>query len=86
MVPLVKRSVAIGALGWIGVAGTLGAYILVSFSALSPTGILYQAINLISAAFIALETWTKRDYQPFWLNVIWASIALVALVRIVILL
>lgn len=74
----------IGAVGWYGVAATIAAYFLVSFSVLPPTSFWYQGLNLTGALGVTIETWTKRDYQPFWLNLIWAGIAAVAIVNLII--
>jgi hypothetical protein len=73
---------AISMIGWYGVVATIVAYVLVSFSLLSPTGLSYQFLNLTGAVGVTIETWVKRDYQPFWLNLIWAIIALVAIVNV----
>ncbi len=77
-----KRESVIGAIGWIGVIGVLLAYALVSLSILPAQSIWYQLLNLSAALCICIETWSKRDYQPFWLNVIWGVIAAIALVRL----
>jgi hypothetical protein len=66
-------------IGWYGVAATIIAYFLVSFSWLPATSLTYQLLNLTGALGVTYETWIKRDYQPFWLNLIWAGIAAVAL-------
>ena len=42
-----------------------------------------QVRENVAAAGVTLETWVRRDYQPFWLNLIWALIALVAIVHLV---
>jgi len=72
----------ISLLGWYGVIATVGAYILVSFSSMSPTGLNYQLLNLTGALGITVETYVKKDYQPFWLNFIWMFIALAAIINI----
>lgn len=69
---------------WYGVVATILAYILVSFSLVSPNGWLYQILNFTGALGITIETYYKKDYQPFWLNLIWALIALVAIGNLVI--
>jgi hypothetical protein len=74
----------ISAAGWYGVIIILGAYMLVSFSVMSPTSLFYQILNLTGAIGITVETYSKRDYQPFWLNLAWSLIALVAIVNILI--
>ena len=73
---------ASGILGWYGVAATIAAYILVSFLVLSPTSIWYQLLNLTGAFGVTVETYYRKDYQPFWLNLLWAVIALVALANL----
>ncbi len=70
-------------LGWYGVVATIVAYILVSFLILSPTSLLYQALNFTGAIGVTIETYYRKDYQPFWLNLIWAFIALMAILNIV---
>lgn len=69
-------------LGWYGVAATVLAYILVSFSLISPTNWLYQLLNFTGALGITIETYYKKDYQPFWLNFIWMLIAAAAIISI----
>jgi hypothetical protein len=71
-------------LGWYGVIATVGAYILVSFFSVAPTGLVYQLLNLTGALGITIETYYKKDYQPFWLNLIWALIAAIAIVSVII--
>jgi hypothetical protein len=80
----IKAHPAIEALGWYGVMATIVAYLLVSFSILSPINIWYQLLNLTGALGVTIETYYKKDYQPFWLNLIWMLIALSALISIVI--
>ncbi|MDB4992250.1 MAG: hypothetical protein JWL75_495 [Parcubacteria group bacterium] len=80
-----KRYPAIEMLGWLGVIVTLTAYGLVSLEVISPSDILYPALNLFSAIAIATETYIHRDFQPFWLNIVWGAIALFSLSRILIL-
>ena len=42
---------------------------------------LYQALNLTGALGVAWVCWRKRTWQAFWLEAIWAGVALIALVR-----
>lgn len=76
------QNIWIDSLGWYGVAATIGAYILVSFALVSPASLLYQGLNLTGALGITIETYYKRDYQPFWLNLIWMIIAFAAIVNL----
>jgi hypothetical protein len=70
-------------LGWYGVAAILIAYALVSFDVLDSDTEWYQLLNLTGAAGVAIIAFAKRAYQPVVLNTVWAVIALVALVNIV---
>ncbi len=69
-------------MGRYGASVTVGAYILGSFSLIAPTGMVYQFINFTGALGITVETYYKKDYQPFWLNLIWMLIAAVAILSI----
>jgi hypothetical protein len=68
--------------GWLGMAGILVSYALLSFGFLIATSATYQAINLLAASGVAAVSFYDRAWQPGVLNAIWALIALVALVRI----
>lgn len=69
-------------LGWYGLVAVVGAYILVSFSVVNGTNLVYQLLNLTGSIGITIETYYKKDYQPFWLNLIWAIIALIAMAAV----
>ena len=69
--------------GWYGTVAILVAYALVSFHLVSADNIWYQLLNLTGALGIAAVSYAKRAYQPMVLNVMWAGIAVVALVRII---
>ena len=73
----------IGILGWYGVLAILGAYALISFSLLTPNSLSYQLLNLTGAAGIVLEAYSKKDYQPVILNIIWIMIALATIMKII---
>ena len=79
-----KNLTIVDFVGWYGVVATVLAYVLVSFNALSPNSLWYQILNLTGALGVTWETWCRRDYQPFWLNLIWALIAALALVNLLI--
>ncbi len=71
-------------LGWYGVAAVVVAYALTSALILPPNNFWYQFLNFTGSVGVTVETWYRRDYQPFWLNLIWAAIALFALANIII--
>lgn len=72
----------ISLVGWYGVAATILAYLLVSFFGFPGDSLVYQGLNLTGAVGVTIETYVRRDYQPFWLNLIWAFIALAAIVNV----
>jgi hypothetical protein len=67
--------------GWYGTLAILGAYAAVSFQWLAPTAVATQVLNLTGALGVAWVCWRRRTWQPFWLEAIWAVIALVTLAR-----
>ena len=68
--------------GWYGTVAILGAYALVSFEIVEPTSFLYQVLNGTGAIGIVIISFSKKAYQPGVLNLIWAVIALIAIVKI----
>ncbi len=73
---------SVNIIGWYGVFAIFIAYMLVNFGLLTITNQWYLLLNLTGALAILVETWAKRDYQPAVLNILWALVALVALIRI----
>lgn len=71
-------------IGWYGVIAIVGAYVLVSLSLVAAKSLTYQMLNLTGAIGIVIEAATKKDRQPIVLNVVWAVVAFVALVRLLI--
>jgi len=67
--------------GWIGMVLVLLAYGLLSTNKIK-NGILYQFINLIAAVFMAIGVFPKNAWFSFALQVIWALIAVIAIVKI----
>ena len=69
-------------LGWLGVVMILSAYFMVTFSFLSPQNLAYLLLNIFGSIFVLIETFNKKDYQPAFLNIIWAIIGIISLLRI----
>ena len=74
------RNKLIDLYGWVGVSAVFGAYLLISFGAINPRGLVYQAINLFGALGILIEAFSKKDYQPAILNLIWALVAVASII------
>jgi multidrug transporter EmrE-like cation transporter len=68
--------------GWYGVIAILLAYGLVSFSIIQPTSLAYQILNGTGALGIILDSIPEKNYQPMLLNTIWAIIAGVIILKI----
>jgi hypothetical protein len=69
-----------------GLAGALlvcAAYFLVSRRALDPEGLHFQLMNLAGAALLLVSLWFRPNLGAILIEIIWAAIALLALVRLV---
>ncbi len=70
--------------GWYGTFAILGAYALVSFKLITSDSYLYQILNLSGAIGIVAISLIKKAKQPAALNFVWAVIALVAIISLVV--
>ena len=68
-------------LGWIGMILVLVAYGLLSTNKVE-NGKLYQMLNLIAATFMAIGLFPTKAWFSFTLQVIWALIAIVAIIKL----
>lgn len=68
-------------LGWYGVVAVVSAYALLSLDILSSKDLSFQILNLTGAIGIIIDALEDKNTQPAVLNIIWAIIALVAIVR-----
>lgn len=79
-----NKSTVIEIFGWYGAIGLLTAYTLLSFNIFSAENIWYQIINITAALGIVVVSFHKNNYQPGVLNIVWAVVGIVALVKILI--
>ena len=68
-------------LGWIGMILVLVAYGLLSTNKIE-NGKLYQMLNQIAATFMAIGLFPTKAWFSFTLQVIWALIAFVAIIKL----
>ena len=68
-------------LGWIGMIMVLVAYLLLSTNKIS-NGALYQSLNLVASVLMAIGLLPKDSWFSFALQVAWALISIVALIKI----
>lgn len=73
---------AVEAVGWAGAVIILVAYLLLSTGKLPARSIAYQVMNLVGAIGFVINSGWNGAIPSATLNVIWAGIALFALVRI----
>jgi hypothetical protein len=69
-------------LGWYGVVAIVGAYALISLNIITSNSLWYQGLNLTGAVGIVVDALDDKNTQPAVLNIIWAIIALIAIVKI----
>lgn len=75
---------AIQVYGWYGSIAILLAYGLASLGLVQTNSYIYQLLNLTGALGIASISILKKARQPAVLNIIWAIIALIAIVSLLI--
>lgn len=82
MVQFIKMKKYSEYFGWYGVIAILLAYICVSFSVIQPTSLTYQILNGTGAIGIVVVSLYKKAYQPAILNMFWAIIAIIVILKI----
>jgi hypothetical protein len=76
------KETILNTIGWVGAAASLSAYFLVSFGILEGKELSYQVLNLIAALGLGAICYYRRTYQPFFVNIIWGMVALLAIANI----
>lgn len=69
-------------LGWYGMIAILVGFVLISFDYVNSHSLSYQILNCTGAVGIAIHAYTKRDHPAMSLNILFALIAFVSLIRI----
>ncbi|HDQ73129.1 MAG TPA: hypothetical protein ENN19_13715 [Chloroflexi bacterium] len=67
--------------GWAGVVSLLAAYVLVSTKRIEGDSVLYQALNLVGAGLLIVNSFFYGAFPSVGINVVWIGIAVYALVR-----
>lgn len=68
-------------IGWLGAALVLSAYMLTTLGWLAATSVTAAVLNIAGGAGVAAVSWSRRNYQPLVVNLVWTVIALVSLLR-----
>ena len=74
-------SLGVDVLGWIGAVMLLYAYGRVSSGTWTGQTRAYQVLNVVGSALFIINTAYHRAFPPLFVNIVWAAIALRALVR-----
>ena len=69
-------------LGWIGMVLVLIAYGLLSANKIT-NGKLYQILNILASIFMAIGLLPKNAWFSFALQIAWAIIGVVAIIKII---
>lgn len=75
-------NLAIEIIGWVGAAMILVAYLLLSAGRLEARSLAYQGLNLVGAIAFVINSGWNGAIPSASLNVVWAGIALFALIRV----
>jgi len=75
------KQIIIEVLGWYGALAILGAFAMVSFEVILPTSLLNQILNFTGGLGIFYISFKKKAYQPSLLNMTWAIIAGIGIIR-----
>ncbi|WP_344968124.1 CBU_0592 family membrane protein [Streptosporangium fragile] len=75
-------SVLVNLLGWAGAAAMLYGYAMVSASRMAGDGMTYQAINLVGAAALMVNTAYHAAWPSAVLNVVWGAVGLASVTRL----
>jgi len=70
-------------LGWYGVGAIVSAYALLSFEYIESSSLTYQLLNLSGAVGMILDGWDDKSYQSMVLNIVWGTVALIAILNLV---
>ncbi len=70
--------------GWYGMVALILAYALASFGVLSAGGAVFQTLNFTGSIGIMIDAFSKQIIQVALLNIFWASIGLIVLIKFLI--
>jgi predicted ATP-dependent Lon-type protease len=68
--------------GWYGMSALILAYALVSFGTLSAGGIIFQLLNITGSIGLLIDATAKKVIQLVLLNIFWALIGIITIIRL----
>jgi hypothetical protein len=75
-----ESNLVIDVIGWLGVAGLVSAYGLVSAKRLAGDSAIYQLLNLLGAGLLIANSFYYGAFPSVGINVVWTAIAVYTLV------
>lgn len=78
--PIKRHASHLEIAGWFGVMLILAAHILISFRFVE-VGPLYQVMSIAGALLLAWDAFFHHARPAAWLNVVYATVAILALLR-----
>ena len=78
----IKPSIFTEFCGWYGMAALILAYSLASFSVIPASGIVFQLLNLTGSIGLMIDATAKKVIQVVLLNIFWAIIGIIILIRL----
>ena len=70
-------------IGWIGMILVFTAYLLITLNKVDRHSMHYHWINLIGACCIGINAFINTAYPAATLNILWAIIAILGLLKII---
>ena len=72
----------VDAVGWIGSIEVIAAYGLNSYQKIRSDSLLFQLLNLTGGFFLIINTIYYSAYPSAFINVVWVTIALIAIIQL----
>jgi hypothetical protein len=69
-------------IGWIGFVLIVSAYLFITIKYLDVSSAAYHLMNLAGALCMVVNAGHKKAQSLFWLNVVWALVAIIGLMQI----
>ena len=70
-------------IGWFGALMVVGAYFLLTFEFVDPSGFAFNMMNLLGGIGLGWRVWIDRNYSNFFLEIIFVAVAVYALIKII---
>jgi hypothetical protein len=69
-------------IGWLGFVLIVSAYLLITIKLVDVSSVAYHVMNLTGAMCMVVNAKHKGARPLFWLNIVWALVAIMGLVQL----